>query len=215
MKYTISAIRALACAAILWAIAGCNAQEAKTRFAYGPFTSRIHDGGYFPEGKAPFSVRISTPLSEVQTAAQTTVTVELINTSNESIAGYIDKSGDALKSGYVAHVFDATDRHLKMTERAWHFAGRTRAAEDKNDYSDYQPLSEGGGGGWLPLRPGLTEKTRFQFSEAYTLNPGTYTLYISREDPASNMFVKSNTLTITITGPLITPTPAGNSNAPQ
>ncbi len=28
---------------------------------------------------------------------------------------------------------------------------------------------------WLPLKPGLTEKTRFQLSDAYTLNPGTYT----------------------------------------
>jgi len=59
----------------------------------------------------------------------------------------------------------------------------------------------GGGVGFgFPLKPGLTSETSFDLFKDYIMGPGQYTVWLSETDPASKVVVKSNTLTITVTG---------------
>jgi hypothetical protein len=182
MRYSILAILALAFSALFGAMAG----------------------GYVQDSQAPFSIRISTLHPVVETAAQARIDVLLTNTSTRAIRFYIDKSGNALFSHYKAHVYDSTNKHCKMSLRAWGLSGRKPAADDKNDYTSYLNSEDywSGGGGWIPMQPGDTKETEFKLSYAYILDrPDTYSVWVSLEDPESMAIVKSNTITVTITGP--------------
>lgn len=152
------------------------------------------------QAKAPFSIRISTPQQVVAIGSKATINVLLTNTSDHIIGVYLDNSLDSLRCEYQAHVYDAVDKHAKLTKEAWHLSGSKAAPDDKNDYRSYPKMVSIGGGGVVPFRPGDTKETSFDLFGAYNLSPGQYTVWVSRIDPVSKMVVKSNTLTITVTG---------------
>ncbi len=52
----------------------------------------------------------------------------------------------------------------------------------------------------FPLKPGLTSETKLELFTPLIPSPGQYTVWVSGTDPASKVVVKSNTLTITVTG---------------
>jgi len=160
-------------------------------------------GAYADDAQASFSIHISAPDSAVEAGTNVRIRVLLTNTSTRIIGLFVSKSPDALFNEYQAHVYDATDRHCKMSKLAWRLLGMKPAADDKNDYSDYKDdIGWVGGGGYGPVHPGETRQTWLDLAEAYApLAPGTYTVWVSRVDPNTNVLVKSNTLTLTITSP--------------
>jgi hypothetical protein len=159
-------------------------------------------GGYGQDNQAPFSIKIDTPASVVEAGAKIRISVLLTNTSTHTIGLYFSNSRDPLLEEYRVHVYDAANRHRKMSKYAWKLSGMKPAADDKNDYSDYKDdfvMMESGGYG--PLEPGTTRESRLDLSDAYTLDsPGKYTVWVSRVDPASKLTVRSNTITLTVTG---------------
>jgi len=159
-------------------------------------------GGYAQGNQAPFSIRISTPNAVVEAWAKVRVSVLLTNTSTRIIGLYKGPNTDALLNGYQVHVHDAANRHFKMSKLAWKLSGMKPAVDDTNDYSDYRNDSVMAlDGGYLPIKPGRTDETWLDVSEACTLVPGTYTIWLSRVDLDTKVTVKSNTITLTITGP--------------
>lgn len=164
-------------------------------------------GGFAQNTQPPFSIQISTPQPVVETAAQAKITVLLTNISDRIAGIYLENNGNSLFSGFQAHIYDRDHKHLKMTNAAWMLSHKKTSPEDKNDYSGYKKMGWIRSGGWGPLNPQESADTYFVLSEAYTLGPGTYTLYMTREDPDSKTIATSNTLTITITGAVATATP--------
>jgi hypothetical protein len=150
--------------------------------------------------QAPYSIHISAPQPVVTVGSEATINVVLTNTSDHPITAF--KGGDSLRCAFQVHVYDDANRHCKMTESQWNQSGKKPAADDKNDYHGYRDMvALGGGILGFPLKPGLTSETSFDLFAAYILSPGKYTVWVSGgTDAVSKVVVKSNTLTITVTG---------------
>lgn len=132
------------------------------------------------EVKAPFSITISAPATDVHVDSPVYIDVRLTNTSDREIAS----GGNAYANGLdVSYRFDCKDAEGKLVE------------------SEHRPMLLGGVGDRSTLKPGETHEEKMPISRACNLNrPGKYQIEVSRSDPGDlqHRLVKSNRITIRI-----------------
>ncbi len=129
----------------------------------------------------PFSIVISTPRDTVKAGSNVDVEVTVTNTSDHDIK-YRRLNWPHVKQD----VRDSKGRPAPETPygRELHagHVGPTR-----------NPLRGA-------LEPGKTNRVRYPLTMIYDLSqPGTYTVQEEQEDPETKTFVKSNTITVTVT----------------
>ncbi len=135
-------------------------------------------GDFAQDARVPFSLRIRTPKTVTEAGARARFSVLLTNTSDHVVSMCIDQGGNVLVS----------DDHA-----AWQLSGMKPAASDRNGFVR--------GEGCGPIQPGETKETWFDLLEAYNLDqPGKYTLWVSRVDPAGNV-PRADTIAVTVAGP--------------
>jgi hypothetical protein len=135
---------------------------------------------------AALSVRISAPHSTVKLGVPIRLRIALTNVSDHQIGfpWLVDVSQD-----YELSVWTGQGNRVKHKRRAWaDKAGR------------HHTRIRGGSGYAAYLEPGQTLKGEVDVSESYDLSqPGKYTIQASRYDYETKTWVKSNTITITVT----------------
>lgn len=136
-----------------------------------------------PPANTPFSLTIATKESTVRAGSPVLVEVKMENKSDHDLAVYRAVSGDLDQGGWV---YKVSVRDTKGVEPP-----QTKFA---------QSVGVAGSGGYVSLRPEKTLTDRCNVAKLYDLSrPGNYTIQVERLDEQSKAFVKSNTITVTVT----------------
>jgi hypothetical protein len=136
--------------------------------------------------KPSFSITLSTPDGVVKPGSNVMLEVVLKNTSDQDIS-----AGELLGGAELNYDIDVRDSKGDLATETQY--GRRIHGKDPNP-------GHGGSGVARALKPGETQKTKTFLNRVYDLSqPGSYTVQAQTRDPNSNMIVKSNTITFTVT----------------
>lgn len=131
------------------------------------------------KAETPFTLSIASPQDTIKAGSEVSLLPEVLNTSDHVI------------------VFDPIPSKLDIWVRdsQGNLAPLTRKGQEFRKHSDET------GGGALQMRPGDTAYLgEVMVDKLYDLTrPGKYTIQVSRVDDATKTWVKSNTITITVT----------------
>jgi hypothetical protein len=141
----------------------------------------------------PFSLTISTPQSTVKAGTEVKVNITMMNITNHEIYYVAPITGREtdLQSGFRTDVRDSQGK--PAIETTW---GLKVHGTDPHR----RPFS-GSVVSWpISLKPGQVFEKELTISKEYNLNePGKYTIQVDRSDTQSDVVIKSNVITVTVT----------------
>ena len=157
---------------------------------------------YAQAPEASFSISISTQQETVKVGEAIRLKVLITNTSTHEIRSYRDKSLAGELGGHRLVVEDETGTRPRMTRYHYYVRGQDIPADWVGDH-DRGPGGITMSGGYAIIAPGQTAYPEsILVSDLYDLRqPGKYFIHVERDDEESKTILKSNTLTITVTGP--------------
>jgi hypothetical protein len=133
--------------------------------------------------RAAFTLTINAVSNKLKTGTPVKLSVTVKNISNRDIQLYTDARGAEVE--YTVDVRDEKGNVLPDTEYK-----RTNLSED---------IPRLGGASMRPLRSGDSLTDMFNVSRLYEMvSPGRYTIQLQRFDLGSGTYVKSNTITVTV-----------------
>ncbi len=141
--------------------------------------------------KPSFTMSISLKDGTVKPGAEVQVAVDLTNTSGAPIQLWHARSG---RASYTVQALDRDGKAAPLTALERVFRGE--AAEQEKG----KPMRVRTGGGYfMTIAPGETAKDAIIIQDQVDLSqPGAYTIQLERIDPATNLPLKSNTVTLTV-----------------
>jgi hypothetical protein len=141
--------------------------------------------------KPPFSLSISGAQDVVQAGSAVTVKVALTNTSDHKIGVVADSDG----RGPIDCRIEIRDTQDKMVRDA-----KPHVWKDKNGRTIKRIYVGASSAMSVGLQPGQTLSDEFPVNKRFDLTePGKYSVQASRYDSETKTWVKSNTITVTVT----------------
>ena len=146
------------------------------------------------EAKASISLSLLSTKNVFKSSSLIRVTVTMTNISNHEIFYWRENADDPSGFEYKIDILKGPSPKSTDTKFGRYFKGR----EDPAQLTPDTPLN--GSGGWRTLKAGDKIIDTVNISKMYDLSQaGSYEIQLRRFDEESKAFVKSNTITITIT----------------
>jgi hypothetical protein len=143
---------------------------------------------------APFSLNLKAPVGKVKLGTPVQVTITLKNISEHDVSIWRENATD--QGGYVYRVDIRDKKGTKPpdTKMGKGFKGLDDPAQATRD----TPTERSGG--WIKLKAGEARTEDVNVSKLYDLDqPGKYAIRFRHFDEETKAFVKSNTITVTVT----------------
>jgi hypothetical protein len=135
--------------------------------------------------KNSFSLTISTPSDSVKTGDQVRLDITITNTSDQDIQVVIT---------HPEIFYDIDVHHNGDSARETDYGHRVHNRHTI-PFGTVSPVVSG------PLKPGDKVQEHYVLNDLYDFSDvGKYTVQVQQKDPKTKTFIKSNTITVTVTG---------------
>lgn len=147
-------------------------------------------------GQPPFSLTIAPTAHSVQQGVPVGLWITTTNIADHNIVLWAEKAREEQAgAAYQVVVLNHEGLSQPETDFSRRMKSRTDIPREAKNELQWQNSGER-----LVLKPGESWKDTITANDLYSLKePGEYTIYVQRFDPATKTMVKSNTITVTIT----------------
>lgn len=149
-----------------------------------------------PATRPAFSLSLSAKQAQIKVGELIQLVVLLKNTSGNVIQDYVTHSKlGSVGYGFFMTILDGNGNSPAMTKYYRHQIGQYLPGEQEKDVNDV-----GGRIDFFPLQPGESVERDVNVQRFYDIEqPGKYQIWVEKIDEKSQIRVKSNTITVTVT----------------